>query len=82
MAISATMSTSATTSTTSVTALAAALPTAAKLSNAAYIGRVLFQVANEVSKQCQTRHESLFFFPHGQHLADHRLERIVLDSSQ
>jgi hypothetical protein len=30
----------------------------------------------------QTRHEGLFFFPHGQHLADHGLDRIVLDSSQ
>ncbi len=39
-------------------------------------------MTDEVSKQCQTCREGLFFFPHGQHLADHGLDRIVLDSSQ
>jgi hypothetical protein len=48
----------------------------------AYVGRVLFQVANEVGKQCQTSREGLLVFPHGQYLTDHRLDHIVLDSSQ
>jgi hypothetical protein len=78
----ATTSTSATTSSFGVTAPATATPTAAKLSNAVHVGRVLFKVTDEVSKQLQTCREGLFFFPHGQHLADHGLDRIVLDSSQ
>ncbi len=81
-AASATMSTSTTTSTTSITALAAAVLTTAKLGSVAYIGRVLFQVVNEVSKQRQTRCEGLVIFPHGQYLKDHGLDCIVLDSSQ
>jgi hypothetical protein len=81
-AASAATSTSAITSTTSVTALAAAATAAAKLGNAVYIERVLFQAANEVSKQCQTRCEGLVIFPHGQYLTDYGLDRIVLDSSQ
>jgi hypothetical protein len=39
-------------------------------------------MANEVSKQCQTRHEGLSFSPHGQYLTDPGLDQIVLDSSQ
>jgi hypothetical protein len=73
---------SATTFFTSVKASAAAKPTAAELGNMVYIGRVLFQVENEVSKQHQTRREDLFFFPHGQYLTDHGLDCIILDSSQ
>jgi hypothetical protein len=61
---------------------AATTPTIAELNNRAHVGRVLFKVADEVSKQCRTRREGLFFFPHGQHLADHGLDCIVLDSSQ
>jgi hypothetical protein len=76
------MSMSATTSSSGVTAPATAMPTAAKLGNTAHVGRVLFMVTDEVSKQRQTCPEGLFFFPHGQHLADHGLDRIVLDSSQ
>ncbi len=63
-------------------ALSAAMPTAAKLDNTAYIGRDLFQVANEVYKQCQTHCEDLIIFSHGQYLTGHRLDCIVLDSSQ
>jgi hypothetical protein len=76
------MSTSATTSSSGVMAPAAAKPSAAKLGNVAHVGRVLFKVTDEVSKQRQTRCEGLFFFPHGQHLADHGLDCIVLDFSQ
>jgi hypothetical protein len=76
------MSTSATTSSTSITAPVAATPTAAKLGNAAYVGRVLFKVVDEVSKQCHQCCEGLFVFPHGQYLIDHKLDHIVLDSSQ
>jgi hypothetical protein len=75
-------STPATTSSSGIMAPAAAMPTAAKLGNAAHVGRVLFKVTDEVSKQLRTRCEGLFFFPHGQHLADHGLDHIVLDSSQ
>ncbi len=78
----ATMCTSATTSSSGIMAPAAATPTASKLGNIAHVGRVLFKMTDEVSKQCRTHCEGLFFFPHGQHLADHRLDRIVLDSIQ
>ncbi len=81
-AASAATSTSATTPTTSVTALAAAAPTTAKLGNGMHIGRILFQEANEVSKQCQTHREGLVIFSHGQYLTAHGLDHIVLDSSQ
>ncbi len=75
-------STSASTSSPSVTAPATATPIAAKLGNAVHVGRVLFKVTDEVSKQCRTSREGLFVFPYGQHLANHGLDRIVLDSSQ
>ncbi len=65
-----------------VMAPAAALSSTAELGNAAHVGRVLLKVMDEVSKQRQLRCEGLFFFPHGQHLANHGLDRIVLDSSQ
>jgi hypothetical protein len=65
-----------------ITAPAAALSSAAELGNAVHVGRVLLKVTDEVSKQRQLRCEGLFFFPHGQHLANHGLDRIVLDSSQ
>ncbi len=82
VAASAVTSTSAIPSSSGVTAPAAATPTAAKLGNAAHVGRVLSKVTDEVSKQCQNFCEGLFFFPCGQHLADHGLDHIVLDSSQ
>jgi hypothetical protein len=78
----ATMSTSATTSSSGVMAPAAALSSAAKLGNTAHVGSVLLKVTKEVGKQCQTCCEGLVIIPHGQHLADNGLDRIVLDSSQ
>ena len=79
---SAATSTSATTSSSSVTAPAATLSCTAELGNAAHVGRVLLKVTDKVGKQRQTFCEGLVIFPHGQHLADHGLDRIVLDSSQ
>ncbi len=76
------MSMSAATSSSGVMAPAAASSSAAELGNAVHVGRVLLKVSDEISKQRQTRFEGLFFIPHGQHLADHGLDRIVLDSSQ
>ncbi len=76
------MSMSATNSSSDIIAPASTTPTPAELSNVAHVGRVLFKVTDKVSKQHQTHCEGLFFFPHGQHLADHGLGRIVLDSSQ
>ncbi len=76
------MSASATTSSSGVTTPAAASSSAAKLGNVEHVERVLLKVTDEVSKQCQTHREGLFFFPHDQHLADHGLDCIVLNSSQ
>ncbi len=61
---------------------AAASSSTAKLGNVAHVGRVLLKVTDNVGKQCQTRCEGLVVVPNGHHLADHRLDRIVLDSSQ
>ncbi len=75
-------STSATTCSFGVTAPAAALSCAAELGNAVHVGRVLLKVTDKVGKQRRTFCEGLVVFPHGQHLADHELDCIVLDSSQ
>ncbi len=75
-------STSATTSSSGITTPAAASSYAAKLGNAVHVGRVLLKMTDKVGKQCQTCCEGLVIFPHGQHLADHGLDCIVLDSSQ
>ncbi len=79
---SAATSMSTTTYSSGVTAPAATLSCTAKLGNAVHVGRVLLKVADKVGKQCRTFCEGLVIFPHGQHLADHGLDRIVLDSSQ
>ncbi len=76
------MSTSATTSSSSISVPAAALSSAAELGNAVHVGRVLLKVMDKVGKQRRTRREGLVVLPHGQHLAEDRLDRIVLDSSQ
>ncbi len=81
-AASATTPTSTTPSTSGVTAPAATLSCAAELGNAVHVGRVLLKVTDKVGKQRQTRREGLVVFPHGQHLTDHGLDHIVLDSSQ
>ncbi len=81
-AASATTSMSATTSSSGITAPAAASSCAAELGNAVHVGRVLLKVTDKVGKQHQTFCEGLVVFPHSQHLADHGLDRIVLDSSQ
>ncbi len=81
-AASAATSTSATTSSSGITAPATALACAAGLGNMAHVGRVLLKVMDKVGKQRRTLCDGLVVFPHGQHLADHGLDCIVLDSSQ